>query len=434
MLKVVVDATAIQQKPSGVGLYVANLIHSLHQLQDQENFQLGISFQPGFKSWLRGNLAVPELIAHYNNIHILPLPVKLSNLFISLSPNPLISNYFKNCFGHPDIIQGTNYSVYCCKNSKSILNIYDLSFIKYPEYTDAVVKKYEQRLKHCLKWTDLVITISESSKQDIIKYLAVDPEKIYVTPLASRYYPEYLEDVLNIEDPAQLGAGTGTSPLRRGENSFKVPRIQGGWGGSKSDGEVSKQSLANIINSTNYNFDNPYLLFVSTIEPRKNITNLITAFNYLKQHHKIEQHLVLIGKKGWHYEPIFAAIEASPYKNQIHHLNYLSDQLVALFYAKTDAFVYPSLYEGFGLPVLEAMTLGAPVITSNTSSLPEVAGDAALLINPNDSRQLAETILQVINNSNLRNQLIEKGHAQAKLFSWQRTAKDTIQAYQSLFT
>jgi glycosyltransferase involved in cell wall biosynthesis len=388
MLKVVVDATAIQQKPSGVGLYVANLINSLHQLQDQENFQLGISFQPGFKSWLSGNLAVPELINQYENIHILPLPVKLSNLFVSLSPNPLISNYFEHCFGYPDIIQGTNYSVYCCQNSKSILNIYDLSFIKYPDYTDSVVKKYEKRLKHCLKWTDLVITISESSKQDIVKYLAVDPQKIYVTPLASRYYPEYL----------------------------------------------ANQPIDKIVNSTDYNFNNPYLLFVSTIEPRKNIINLIAAFNYLKQHHKIEQHLVLIGKKGWHYEPIFAAIEASPYKNQIHHLNYLSDELVALFYAQADAFVYPSYYEGFGLPVLEAMTLGTPVVTSNTSSLPEVAGDAALFVNPDDFRQLADAILQVISNSNLRNQLIQKGKAQAKLFSWQRTAKDTIKAYKSLLT
>lgn len=385
---VVVDATAIQQKPSGVGLYVANLINSLHQLQDQENFQLGISYQPGFKSWLRGNLTVPELIKQYDNIHILPLPVKLSNLFISLSPNPLISNYFERCFGHPDIIQGTNYSVYCCKNSKSILNIYDLSFIKYPEYTDAVVKTYTQRLKHCLKWTDLVITISESSKQDIVKYLAVDPKKIYVTPLASRYYPEYL----------------ATKPIDK------------------------------IVNSTDYNFSNPYLLFVSTIEPRKNIINLITAFNYLKQHHKIKQHLVLIGQKGWNYEPIFAAIEASPSKSQIHHLNYLSDELVALFYARADAFVYPSYYEGFGLPVLEAMTLGAPVITSNTSSLPEVAGDAALFINPDDSMQLADAILQVISNSKLRNELIQKGKEQAKLFSWKRTAQETIKAYQLLLT
>lgn len=386
MLKIVVDATAIQQKPSGVGLYVANLIHSLHQLQAAENFQLGISFQPGFKNWLRGNFEVPELINKYSNIYITPLPIRLSNLLLSLSPNPLISNYFEQCFGYPDIIQGTNYSVYCCQNSKSVLNIYDLSFIKYPEYTDAVVKKYKHRIKHCLQWTDLVITISENSKNDIVKYFNVDPRRIYVTPLASRYYPEYLSD----------------------------------------------QLTESIKNSIDYDFSKPYLLFVSTIEPRKNIINLISAFNYLKQHHKIEHQLVLIGKKGWHYEPIFAAIENSPWRNQIHHLDYLSNELVALFYSQAEVFVYPSYYEGFGLPVLEAMTLGAPVVTSNTSSLPEVTGDAALLIDPDNSDQLADAILQVINDSQLRAELIQKGHQRAKLFSWERTAKKTINAYKSL--
>lgn len=386
MLKVVVDATSIQHKPSGVGLYTANLIHSLYKLQDQENFQLGMSFQPGFKSWLRGNLAVPELISKYSNIHILPLPVRLSNLFLSLSPNPLISNYFDKSFGYPDIIQGTNYSVYCCQKSKSILNIYDLSFIKYPEYTDAVVKQYQKRLKHCLQWTDLVITISENSKQDIVKYLKVDPQKIHVTYLASRYYPEYL----------------------------------------------SEQLTDKIVDSMDYDFSKPYLLFVSTIEPRKNIINLILAFNYLKEKYKIAHQLVLIGRKGWHYEPIFTTIDSSPWRNQIHHLDYLSDELVALFYSKAEAFVYPSHYEGFGLPVLEAMTLGAPVITSNTSSLPEVAGDAALFVNPDDPMQIVDAILQVINNSNLRRELIEKGKERAKLFSWERTAMETLKAYKSL--
>lgn len=388
MLKVVVDATAIQQKPSGVGLYVANLINSLHKLQAEESFQLGISFQPGFKNWLRGNLDVPELISKYSNIYITPLPVRLSNLLLSLSPNYLISNYFDQCFGYPDIIQGTNYSVYCCQKSQSIINIYDLSFIKYPEYTDAVVKQYEARIKHCLQWTDLVITISENSKQDIVKYFHVDPERIYVTPLASRYYPEYL----------------------------------------------SEQITESIKNSIDYDFSKPYLLFVSTIEPRKNITNLISAFNFLKQHHKIEHQLVLIGKKGWHYEPIFAAIDNSPWRNQIHHLDYLSDELVALFYSKADVFVYPSHYEGFGLPVLEAMTLGAPVVTSNTSSLPDVTGNAALLIDPDNPNQLADAILQVINDAQLRAELIQKGHERAKLFSWERTAKETIKAYKSLLS
>jgi glycosyltransferase involved in cell wall biosynthesis len=112
--------------------------------------------------------------------------------------------------------------------------------------------------------------------------------------------------------------------------------------------------------------------------------------------------------------------------------SYLSDELVALFYINADVFVYPSYYEGFGLPVLEAMTLGTPVVTSNTSSLPEVVGDAAIMIDPYNFLELAAAIFQVISDSQLRHNLIAKGQQQAKLYSWEKTAKDTIHAYKSL--
>ncbi|MBG1260443.1 glycosyltransferase family 4 protein [Nostoc commune] len=385
MLKVVVDATPVDSKPSGVGFYVANLICALDVLQKEENFQLGIVYQPGLKNWLRREFSLPESFQHYSQQYVLPLPVRISNLLLALAFKPSLS-YFEKYFGFPDILHGTNYSVYPCKNSLKVMNIYDLTFIKYPNYVDSVVKTYIERIKRCLQWTDLVLTISESSKKDIIEYLEVDPKKIYVTPLASRYYPNYLS-----EEVAQA---------------------------------LEKQA--------NYDFSKPYLLFVSTIEPRKNINNIITAFNFLKEKYKIEHQLILIGKKGWNYEPIFAVIENSPWTNQIHHLNYLSNELVALFYSRADVFVYPSHYEGFGLPVLEAMTLGVPVISSNTSSIPEVTGDAAILVDPNNPIQLGEAILKVISNSQLRQELINKGKARAKLFSWERTAKETLNAYRTI--
>ncbi|MFN7499336.1 MAG: glycosyltransferase family 4 protein [Dolichospermum sp.] len=125
-------------------------------------------------------------------------------------------------------------------------------------------------------------------------------------------------------------------------------------------------------------------------------------------------------------------MENSPWKKEIHHLDYLSNELVALFYSKAEVFLYPSHYEGFGLPVLEAMTLGSPVITSNISSIPEVTGNAAILIDPNDYMQLAEAILQVISDSQLRQNLINKGKIRADLFSWERTAAETLKAYKSI--
>ena len=176
----------------------------------------------------------------------------------------------------------------------------------------------------------------------------------------------------------------------------------------------------------------PYSLFVSTLEPRKNILTLIEAFEYLKINYHIPHQLILVGKKGWKYQDILEKIETSNVKEDIQQLDYLSDELVALFYNQAAAFVYPSYYEGFGLPILEAMTLGAPVITSNTSSLPEVGGEAALYINPHDYYELAQTMLKVIDNSTLSKEMIDKGKKQAQKFSWEKTAKATIEAYRSI--
>lgn len=384
MFKVVIDATPISSKPSGIGFYVANLIERLYCLQSQKKFQLGITYQPGMKNWLKGKLEYPSYLKQYSNLHLLPLPVTISNL-VARFPNPLFA-YLEDSFGSPDIVHGTNYVVYPYQRSLRVMTIHDLTCIKYPNYIHPVVKTYANRIKQCLNWTDLVIAVSESSKRDIIKYLAVEPERIYVTPQASRYSSNYL----------------------------------------------SAERAEKLQNSYSYDFSKPYLLLVSTIEPRKNIISLIRAFNLLKEKHKIEHQLVLIGQKGWRYQSIFKSIENSSWKHHIHCLGYLPDELVALFYAKADVFVYPSYYEGFGLPVLEAMTLGTPVITSNVSSLPEVAGDAAILIDPHNFPQLADAILKVISDSQVRQELIQKGKERAKLFSWERTAKETINAYRSL--
>ena len=385
MLKIVIDVTPVDSKPSGVGLYVLNLVENLSKLQHPESFELGLAYQAGLKNWLQGKLDFPENLKHYSNLYQIPIPVRISNLLLDYLPQ-FFPHYLQPILENPYIFHGNYYTVYPYKNIQKIITIHDLSFIRHPEYINSVVKQYTKRLIKCLEWTDLIITISESSKQDIINYLKVPAEKIFVTPLASRYDANFLYTL----------------------------------------------DLGKEVDNINYDFSKPYLLFVSTIEPRKNINAIISAFNFLKKRHKIEHQLVLIGRKGWNYEPIFTAIENSPYKNEIHHLDYLSNELVALFYSKADVFLYPSHYEGFGLPVLEAMTLGTPVIASNTSSIPEVTGNAAILIDPNDYMQLAEAILQVISDSQLRQNLINKGKIRADLFSWERTAKETLKAYKSI--
>lgn len=385
MLKIIIDVTPIDPKPSGVGLYVFNLVAALAKLQSSESFELGLAYQPGLKNWLKGKLDFPENLQSYPNLYQIPLPVRLSNIILDYFPD-FFPRYLEPSLIKNNIFHGTNYNVYPFQTLAKIMTIYDLSFIKYPDYTDAVVQQYTTRIKKCLHWTDLIITISESSKQDIVNYLHFPEARIFVTPLASRYHAHYLDSI----------------------------------------------DIETEINKINYDFSKPYLLFVSTIEPRKNINTIIKAFNHLKKQHKIEHQLVLIGRKGWKFEPVFQAINDSPYNNEIHHLDYLSDQEVAIFYSKADVFVYPSFYEGFGLPILEAMTLGTPVITSNTSSLPEVAGNSAILINPDEPMELAEGIFNIISNSQLRQELIGQGKKQAQSFSWEETAKKTLKAYQFL--
>lgn len=384
MTKILIDCTPFREKPSGVGFYTYKLVDALYKLQNEENFSLGIYSQPSMKNWLMGNKSLTEQLQDYYPAYRIPFPVTITNILsqIHLSLLRKNDNYLEN----PHLIHGTDHYVYPCDRAKKVITIHDLTFLKFPFYSNNIVKTYTKRIKKCLEWTDLVITFSENSKRDIISYLNVSPNKIYITPEASRYYPSFLNDY---------------------------------------DTEALKQQIS-------YDFNQPYILFVSTLEPRKNIVNLVRAFNLLKQVYKIPHSLILIGQKGWDYQHIFAEINQSIFKKDIYHLGYLSDELVALFYQEADVFVYPSLYEGFGLPVLEAMNLGCPVVTSNVSSLPEVAGDAAMFINPNDPTSIAYGINRVISDSQLRQDLIEKGRIRAKLFSWENTARQTIKAYKTI--
>jgi glycosyltransferase involved in cell wall biosynthesis len=384
MLRITIDTTPILPKPSGVGFYVVKLLEELTQIALAESLQLEPIYQISLKSALRGDFSAPPPLHSYSQLKYFPLPVKLTNLFIRYPQ--LFLPIFERSFGFADIFHGTNYTVFPFRKSRKVMTVYDLTFIKYPHYSNAIVQAYADRVRRCLRWTDLILTISESSKQDIVEYLNFPADRVIVTPLASRYGIDYLHTSQN----------TAGSDL------------------------------------AGYDLTRPYILFVSTIEPRKNLVGLIEAFDWLKQTYKIPHDLVLIGQKGWLYKPIFDRIEQSPHRAAIHHLDYLSDAAVAEFYRHADVFVYPSHYEGFGLPVLEAMTLGTPVVCSDNSSLPEVAGDAAIMIDANDAMQIAEGIFKVIDQRDFRQQMIQRGYDRAQQFSWRYTAQETLRAYRLL--
>ena len=179
--------------------------------------------------------------------------------------------------------------------------------------------------------------------------------------------------------------------------------------------------------------DAPYVLSLSTLEPRKNIDHTIRCFARLVEQENIHDlYLVLVGTKGWDFEKIFEELANSPkLKDRIIITGYVDDEDLAPLYSGAMAFVYPSFYEGFGLPPLEAMQCGVPVITSNTSSLPEVVGGAGIMVAPTDADALAQSMLDLYNNSDLREQMSFNSIEQAKKFSWQKCTQQTIDAYKA---
>ena len=180
-----------------------------------------------------------------------------------------------------------------------------------------------------------------------------------------------------------------------------------------------------------YHLPERYLLFVGTIEPRKNLGRLLQAFERLRAE-KLTDALVIVGKRGWLYDDFIAQWEASPARDAVIFPGWVDDADLPAIYAGAQALAFPSIFEGFGLPILEAMGCGTPVACSNTSSLPEVAGDAALLFDPQDVDALTDALRRLLSDRDLAEALAARGLAQAARFSWARAAQETAALYHEL--
>ena len=228
---------------------------------------------------------------------------------------------------------------------------------------------------------DRIIAISQNTKKDLVEYFNVRDDRIDVIPLAARkdFHPRSMTKV----------------------QAF----VSEHWG-----------------------LDKPYLLSVGTIEPRKNLKHLIRVYCSLPEEIRNDYQLVIAGGEGWLSSDIYQWIVEIGAESSIRFLEYVGLELPWLYCGAT-CFIYPSLYEGFGMPPLEAMACGTPVITSNTSSLPEVAGDAAILIDPQSEEELASAISQIVSDPALRQTMSNKGLDRAQVFSWEQIAKDTLEVY-----
>ena len=272
-------------------------------------------------------------------------------------------------------------------NVKKILTIHDITPLLIPETHTAETKRWWLSSLNLIKnRADIIITDSSNTKKDCVKYLDIPKDRIRVIHLAA--------------DPMY-------KPFKNKETAIK--------------------DLNN-----NYNLNLPFILAVGTLEKRKNIPTLIRAFNQLKKK-GIKHKLVLIGGKGWKYNEIFHTIDKLNLKEEVLFMGYVPDEDLVKFYNTADLFVYPSIYEGFGLPPLEAMACGCPVVTSNSSSLPEVVGDAGIMVDPYNSDDLADKIYEILNNRNLRAKLCNKSLKRAKMFNWEKTARETWKVYEEVF-
>ena len=296
---------------------------------------------------------------------------------------------------------------FCRPKMRTITTIQDLAFFDVPGYFKTSTRTLLYLFSsYAIRNADKIITPSESTKNDIINHYKIKEEKVIVAPLA------YNKDLFKKAPPT----------FDREEVNLVKCR------------KAAISPLAKLFNGVKkkYKISKPFILYVGVMQPRKNVKNLIKAFNILKKKYKIPHQLVLASSLGWLYEETLAEIEKSVFKKDIIRLGDIKYEELPKFYWMADVFVLPSLYEGFGLPLLEALASGTPVVTANNSSLPEVGGDAAIYIeNPKNPIEIAEKIFNVISNEGLKEEMRQKGFKQAEKFSWEKCTKQILEVIKS---
>ena len=285
--------------------------------------------------------------------------------------------------------------------ARSVVTVHDLSFLLYPATHSADSRRYYAQVAWTVERADRIIAVSEATKRDLVREVGADPARIRVVHEAATFDAAPLTDSPSLEG---RGRGIGTPPLQRSA----VER-----------GEVPAAAP----------FAQPYVLSVqAAIEPRKNIPRLIEAFAQARRAHPALR-LVVAGGPGTDEPVVRAVVARHDLAAAVDFPGVLPERLLRASYRGALALAYPSLYEGFGLPLLEAMSVGTPVIASQVSSLPEVAGDAALLVDPFDVDALAGALERVAGDAALRADLAARGYRRVRRFSWERAARETLAVY-----
>ncbi len=366
------DAIPLAAPRTGVGHYTFELARHLALLAPADEFELVSPFPiatpfPGQKE--------PDLPANLRTVHAKVNSLRRRWFAVGL---PL---YLRQ--RGSDLFHGTNYEVPLWGKRPSVLTIHDLSLLLHADTHEArLVRRGRRRLPLMARAASRIITPSESVRREVLAHLRIEPSKVVSIPEAPRdiFRPIPIEETIEVRRRLRI--------------------------------------------------EDDFILFVGTIEPRKNLLTLLKALEEILRSTSLCPQLVIAGKEGWLVDELFSHVKESGVKDRLRFTGYLTDEELRALYSSCRVFVYPSLYEGFGLPPLEAMACGAPVIASRIPSIVEAVGtDAARLISPTDVQALARSIIEILSDENERRQLARTGQQRASMFSWEKTARATLAVY-----
>lgn len=367
-----IDIRPMSGLRTGIQEYTEQLLAHMIPLAPEHQFKLFYS------SWRGKAPDFPWM--HLPNVELRKF--KIPNNLLFFSGNVWGYPLLDDMIGGADVFFSPHFFLAPLSSAcRRVTTFHDLSYLRFPEFFTRRKRWWhtiEMNPSSQAKFSDRIIAVSQSTKDDLIDYYHIDPANITVVP---------------------SGAGIAI-PSQNEVAEFK------------KKGQLPER----------------FIFYLGTIEPRKNIGGLIRAFNVLKERAGFEDvELVIAGKRGWKFEDVLEEVKNSPFAPAIRSLGHISDADRALYHAAATVFVYPSFFEGFGSPVLEAMACGTPVITSAHSSLPEVAGNAALLVDPYNISDLAEAMRIVVSDKAIQGKMAKQGIEQAALFTWEKAAQATLE-------
>ena len=367
-MRIGIDARLVFYNRAGIGQYILRLVESLAHLDPQDDEFVLLQSQKDKSAIINSNGFVRKSL--WTPSH---------NRFEQPALSFEVSRLKLDLLHSPDFIPPFR------RKCKSVITVHDLAFLLYPHFLTKESARYYGQIDQAWRKTDHIIAVSEATKQDSIKMLGVPEKKITVIHEAAN--PMY----------RQLPPEEAQQRVRR-----------------------------------KYKLTKDFILFVSTIEPRKNLPGLLQAYRRLRDKYKRDEILVIAGSKGWLWEEVYETVENLGLEKHVAFLGRVPTADLVYLYNAARLLVHPSFYEGFGLTPLEAMTCGTPVIVSNTASLPEVVGDAGVMINPHDVDGLTVAMWRVLTEEELRQDLISKGLKRSSKFSWQKAAEKTLDVYHKL--